>query len=171
LTLAPHVSLRSEWGSQKLDGDIILRGQRDLDVRDLDANMAATLLGQFAPVAVEGSFNLQVAHLQLRNGLPHTAKGRLIWKDGGWRSPQGLVPLGTFALDFEQAQGEALQGKVITLAGPLQADGSVQLRERHYEVDILLGSEQTFDQQLGSMLSLIATPENAGFRIGMKGDF
>lgn len=171
LLLAPHMSLHSEWGSQTLAGEIILRGQRDLDVLNLDANMAAALLSHFAPVAVEGMFNLQVAHLQLRNGLPHSAKGRLIWKEGGWRSPQGLVPLGTFALDFDQAPGETLLGKVITLAGPLQADGTVQLRERHYEVDILLGSEQPLAPQLRNMLSMIAVPEDAAFRIDMKGDF
>lgn len=171
LMLAPRVSLSSEWGSQTLAGELVLRGQRDLDVTDLDANVAATLLGHLAPVAVDGMFNLQVAHLQLRNGLPRSAKGRLIWQDAGWRSPQGPVPLGTFALDFEQAAGDALLGKVITLAGPLQADGTVQLRERHYEVDILIGSAQPLDAQLRNMLSMIAVPEDAAFRIGMKGDF
>lgn len=171
LTLSPHISLRSEWGNQTLAGEITLRGQRDLDVRKLDANMAATLLGHFAPVAVDGMFHLQVEHLQLRDGLPYSAQGRLVWMDAGWRSPQGLVPLGTYALDFEQAPGETLQGKVTTLSGPVQAEGTVQLRERHYEVDILLGGEQPLDLQLSRMLSLIAVPEEAAFRIGMKGDF
>lgn len=171
LLLSPHLSLRSEWGSQTLTGELVLRGQRDLDVLDLDANVAATLLGHFAPVAVDGMFNLQVGHLKLRNGLPYSAKGRLVWKEGGWRSPQGPVPLGTFALDFEQAPGDALQGNVITLSGPLQASGTVLLRERHYEVDILIGSEQPLDAQLRNMLALISVPEGAGFRVGMKGDF
>jgi hypothetical protein len=116
-------------------------------------------------------FNLQVAHLQLRNGLPHAAQGRLVWQDGGWRSPQGPVPLGTYALDFEQAAGAALQGKVLTLSGPVQADGTVELRERQYAVDILLGGEQPLDPQLRRMLSLMAVPEAQGFRIGVKGDF
>lgn len=171
LLLAPRLSLRSEWGNQTLSGEFVLRGERDLDVLDLDANASATLLGHFAPIAVDGMFNLQVAHLELRDGLPHSAKGRLVWKDSGWRSPQGPVPLGTFALDFEQAPGEALLGNIITLSGPLQASGTVQLRERHYEVDILLGSEQPLDMQLRRMLSLIAVPEDQAFRIGVKGDF
>jgi hypothetical protein len=79
LALAPHVSLRSEWGAQTLTGEIILRGQRDLDVLNLDASLAADLLGHFAPVALQGTFNLQVAQLELRNGLPHAAQGRLVW--------------------------------------------------------------------------------------------
>lgn len=171
LALAPHVSLRSEWGTQTLTGEIILRGQRDLDLLNLDASLAADVLGHFAPVALQGMFNLQVGHLQLRNGLPHAAQGRLVWQDGAWRSPQGPVPLGTYALDFDQAPGDALLGKVITLSGPVQADGTVELRERQYDVNILLGGEQPLDPQLRRMLALMAVPENQGFRIGVKGDF
>jgi len=171
LLLAPHLSLHSEWGSQAISADLILRGQRDLDVRNLDARAAATLLEHFAPVALAGEFELQAAHLELRDGLPYSAEGRLLWKGAGWRSPQGAVPLGMFALDFAQAPGEALLGNVVTLSGPLTASGTVKLSGRHYEVDILLGSEQPLDPQLRNMLSLIAVPENDRFRIGMQGDF
>ena len=96
---------------------------------------------------------------------------RLVWQDGGWRSPRGLVPLGSYAVDVQQPKGEALQGQVITLSGPLQANGSVQLQQRHYVVDILLGSEASMDAQLQQMLSLIAVAENAGYRISVQGDF
>jgi general secretion pathway protein N len=171
LLLAPHLTVHTEWGNQTLAGELVLRGQRDLDVFNLEGQLAADLLGRFAPVALDGMFILQLEKLQLRDGLPYSTAGRLVWQDGGWQSPQGLVPLGSYAMDVKQAPGEALQGQVITLAGPLQASGSVQLQSRHYAVDILLGSEGGLNAQLQQMLSLIAVAEDAGYRIGVQGDF
>jgi general secretion pathway protein N len=171
LLLAPHITFSSEWGNQTVKGELVLRGKRDLDVSNLDAQMAATLLSHFAPVALDGMFNLQMQSLQLRDGLPYSAAGRLVWQDGGWRSPRGQVPLGSYAMDVRQAAGEALQGQVITLAGPLQANGTLQLQARHYAVDILLRSEGSLDAQLQQMLSLIAVAEDAGYRISVNGDF
>jgi len=171
LLLAPQLTLRSEWGNQTLTGELVLRGQRDLDVFNLEGQLAADLLSRFAPVALDGMFTLQLEKLQLRDGLPYSTAGRLVWQDGGWRSPRGLVPLGSYAMDVQQAPGEALEGQVITLSGPLRANGTVQLQARHYEVDILLSSEGSMDEQLQQMLSLIAVAEDAGYRIGVKGDF
>jgi general secretion pathway protein N len=171
LLLAPRLTLSSEWGNQTLEGELVLRGQRDLDVFNLEGQLAADLLSHFAPVALDGIFNLQLQSLQLRDGLPYSVEGRLVWQDGGWRSPRGLVPLGSYAADVQQPEGEALQGQVITLSGPLQANGSVQLQQRHYVVDILLGSEGSMDAQLQQMLSLIAVAEGADYRISVKGDF
>jgi general secretion pathway protein N len=171
LLLAPHLSLHSAWGNQVLDGELVLRGRRDLDVRNLQGSFSAGLLSHFAPVAVDGMFNLQVGELQLRDGLPYSAQGRLVWQDGSWRSPRGPVPLGSYGMDFKQAPGDTLIGEVITLSGPLEANGSVQLQQRHYAVDIVLSPEQTLDEQLQQMLSLIAVPEGTGFRISLAADF
>ena len=171
LLLAPHVVLSTAWGDQILVGELVLRGQRDLDVFNLEAQLPADLLGRFAPVAVNGLFKLQMQSLQLREGLPHSAAGRLVWQDASWQSPQGLVPLGSYALDVQQAEGEALGGQVLTLSGPLQANGTVQLQERHYAADILLVSEGGMDPKLQQMLSLIAVAEDAGYRVSVKGDF
>lgn len=171
MLLAPRVSLHSEWGNQIFTGELVLRGQRDLDLLDLEAQVSAGLLAHFAPVALDGLFTLQLAQLQLRDGLPYSGEGRLVWQNAGWQSPRGLVALGTYALDFKQPPGAALDGQVLTLSGPLQANGSGQLRERHYQVDILLGSDDELDEQLRNMLSLIAVPEGDDFRIGVTGDF
>lgn len=170
LTLAPHLTFRSEWGSQTLAGELIVRGQRDLDLLNLEAQLAANLLARFAPVAVDGLFSLQADQLVLRDGVPHSGKGRLVWQNAAWKSPRGLVPLGTYALDFQQPEGEAVQGQVITLSGPLQASGSLQLLQQHYDMDIQLASEGALDAQVQQMLSLIAQPDGAGFRLTMTGD-
>ena len=171
LALAPRLSLRSAWGGQLIDGELVLRGQQEIDVINLEGQVAAELLRHFAPVSIDGMFSLQIAQLQLRNGLPYSGDGRLVWQNAAWQSPQGLVHLGSYALEFKQAPQEALLAEVVTLSGPLQANGEIELQERHYQLDILLGSEDTLDNQLRGMLSLIAAPEGDDFRIALGGDF
>lgn len=170
LTLAPHLHLESRWGDQTLAAEVIARGQRDIDLLNLEVQVAASLLGRFAPVAVDGMFNLQAELLQLRDAMPYSGNGRLVWQNAAWQSPRGLVPLGSYALDYQQPEGEAVQGEIITLAGPLQATGSLQLQQRHYSVNILMSSETAIDAQVQQMLSLIAQPEGSGFRLKLEGD-
>jgi general secretion pathway protein N len=81
-----------------------------------------------------------------------------------------LVPLGSYALDFQQPEGDAVQGDIITLTGPLEANGSLQLLQRHYELDVQLVSDTALDAQVQQMLSLIAQPDGAGFRLTLAGD-
>lgn len=169
-TLTPRLTLRSEWGSQTIAGDVALRGARDLDVADFEARVSADLLRQVLPVAVAGSFSVQVAEFALRDGLPDSGSGRVVWQDAAWRSPQGPVPLGSYAVDFEQFSGQPLLGEVITLAGPMQANGSAQLEARSYRVDVLVTSEIGIDRPLENALSLMAAPEGDGYRILLEGD-
>lgn len=170
LLLSPHLTVNSEWGEQRFKGELAVRGRNDLQISNAEAQLSATLLGRFAPVSVVGMFNLQLDRLQLRQGLPYNTLGRLVWQDAGWESPRGLVPLGSYALDFEQAPAEALRGEVITLSGPLRASGSLELTDRRYDVDILLDSDDALDGQLQAMLSLIAVPEDGRYRISLARD-
>ena len=170
LTLAPRLTLSSEWGSQSISGELALRGARDIDIVELDARVDADLLRQFAPVSLAGSFSLQLARVQIRDGLPYGGEGRVVWQDGSWQSPRGPVQLGTYALDFDQPPGEALVGEVVTLAGPLEAEGRLQLGGRKYSLDVLVSSPARLDKQLEQALSLMATPEAGGFRIALAGD-
>lgn len=171
ITLSPRVKIESNWGSQLLTGEVALRGARSLDVDELELQFNAAILTQFAPVALDGVFRLQLAEFKLRDGLPYSAEGKLVWQGAAWRSPQGLVPLGTYAMDFKQLPGEVLRGDVVTLTGPLQATGFAELEGRQYTVDVLMGSEEGLDPQLQQMLSLIAAPEGADYRVGVDGDF
>ena len=171
LLLAPRLTLSSVWGNQVISGDLVLRGAQDIDLYEFEAVVAANLLRQFAPVALTGSLSAQLDSLQLRNGLPHSGDGRLVWQNGGWQSPRALLPLGTYALDFHQAPCEMLQGKIVTVAGPVEANGTVELQSRDYRVDILVSSEVAMDAQLEQALSLIAPPESGGYRVVFDGEF
>ncbi len=171
LLFSPRLTIDSEWGGQVLSGDVTLRGTGSLQVRDFDARVSADLVRQFAPLAIDGRLSAQIAALSLVDGLPRRAEGRVVWEDGGFLSPRGRIPLGTYALEFLQPPGEALRGEVVTVAGPLEAEGEVALDGRSYRIDLLLGSEETLDRQLRDALALMATPEGGDYRLELDGDF
>ena len=170
LLLAPRLTLNSAWGDQLIAGEVVLRGQRDIDLHEFEAAVSADLLRQFVPVALTGTLSAQVQDLQLRDGLPHSGAGRLVWQNGGWQSPQGLMPLGTYALDFQQAPGDLLQAQVVTVSGPLDASGTAQLQGKNYAVDVQISSQLPMDARLEQALSLIAAPESGGYRVKLDGD-
>jgi len=168
---APRISLDSAWGSQSFTTELVLRGEQDIDMTALEATFPAGLLSQFAPVELAGLLQVQLEYLVLREGVPTQGKGRLVWLDGGWDSPTGPLPLGTYALDFAQAPDAPLQGEVLTLAGDVSAQGSVELAGKSYGIDITVQSAAGLDQRLQQALSLMARPVEQGYRIKLSGSF
>lgn len=171
LLFAPRLTLESKWGNQAFATTLVLQGGADVDLYELEATVPADLLRQFVPVNLAGVFSVQLNPLKIRGGLPVEAAGRLVWQDGGWNSPNGPVPLGSYALDIGQAPGAALAGEVLTLAGPVTARGPLQLQGRTYSVDILVGSEAGLDERLQQALSLVARPVDQGYRLKLDGEF
>jgi hypothetical protein len=129
------------------------------------------LLRQFVPVNLAGVFSLQVKHLHLSGGVPLAGEGRIVWQGGAWNAPNGPVPLGSYALQFAQQEDAALIGEVISLSGAVDAQGSVQLQGRNYDIDITVQSEGGLDQRLAQALSLMARPVDQGFHIKLDGEF
>jgi len=171
LLFAPRLNLNSQWGKQTLQGDVILRGRQDVDLKDLDIKVAANLVQQFAPVSLAGTLSAQLVELKLRDGRPFAGSGRLLWQNGAWQSPQGTLQLGSYALDFQQLPGEALTGDVLTLSGPVQAMGTLSLLDTTYEVNINVSSQDVMEPQLKQALSLIARPAAGGFQVELEGEF
>lgn len=171
LLLAPRLSLDSKWGGQTLATGLVLRGQQDIDLYDLEANIPAGLVRQFAPVALGGMLSVQLERLQLRGGLPQEASGRLVWRDGVWLAPSGPITLGSYAMDIGQDPGGPLTGEVLTLSGPVEASGAVQLQDRAYAIDISVAGQGAQDPRLQQALSLVASPQGQGYHIKLDGDF
>lgn len=169
LLLSPRLFIETKWGAQLISGELVLRGARDMDLRDFSASIAADLVRQYAPIVLDGTLSAQFSLLQLRGGLPHAAAGRLVWQGAAWQSPAGMKPLGSYALEVQQPAGEQLAAEVLTLSGPVQASGTVQLQERDYRIDVLVSSTMAMDPQLQQALSLIAQPESGGYRLRMNG--
>jgi hypothetical protein len=149
----------------------VLRGDRDVDLHDFEATVAADLLRQLAPVALGGNISAGFTRLVVRDGMPVGGEGRLVWQDGTWSSPTGQLTLGSYAVEFVDAGGGQLRGDVITLAGPVEAAGEVELDGQTYRVDVLVGGKRALDPRIGQALALIASPENGGFRLQLDGEF
>ncbi len=170
LLFRPTLDLRSAWGAQEAAGRLTLRGERDLDLKNFDAALSAELLRQVLPVELGGTLSVQVARLALRDGLPVSGQGRLVWQDAVWKAPRGRQPLGSYGLDFEQARGEPLRGTVVTIDGPVRAEGSVGLDSAGYRVDLTIRSEGGLGEELSQALALLAQPLPAGgFRLQLEG--
>lgn len=171
LTFSPELELRSDWGGQRLRAQAQWRGEGRICLRDVEGRFAADLLRQFAPLALGGYFDVQLSELEIEDNLPNGGEGRLVWERANWQSPRGPVALGTYALDFAQEVDAPLVGNVLTLAGPLEAEGRVELNGRRYVLDIALASEGGFDPQLREALTLMATPEGQGYRLQLDSEF
>jgi len=171
LTLSPRLTLHSQWGQQRIAGDVVLRGDQDLDLHEFEVTVDADLLRQFAPVTLSGTLNASFEELVIRDQLPVAGKGRLVWQNGAWDSPQGFLPLGSYALDINYMINGGLTGTVLTLSGPVEAEGGVELLGREYSVDILVGGDSGLERPIQQALSLIATPEGSRYRVALEGEF
>jgi len=171
LLFAPRLGLDSRWGAQTLSAEMVLQGQQDISFYDLDASFSADLVRQFVPLALAGTLSLQLQQLHLRDALPEQAAGRLVWQNGVWLAPDGPLPLGSYGLDFRQDPDGPLRGNVVTLSGPVEASGTVELVGRSYDLDITVGGPNTLDSRLQQALSLVARPEGQAYRIKLDGEF
>ena len=169
LLLAPSLEVDSSWGDQRLSGRVTLRDSDSFSLEAVEATASADLVRQFAPVALTGLVSAQVEHLVLREMFPVSGRGRLVWQDAAWQSPQGRLRLGAYALDFEQLPDAPMLAQVVSLAGPVRAEGELRLEGRSYSSDLLISGDEALDPQFEQALSLLARPEGEGFRLQLKG--
>jgi general secretion pathway protein N len=169
LTLSPSGRLDSEWGKQKLSTDLQITGSQSVEFEHLDGLFSVQLLRAFLPLSVGGDITVQLEHLKLESGLPRQVVGTVVWQDAVWESARGVVPLGNYALELEQAPGAALNGEVITVTGAVAASGEVTLAGDNYSVDISVKADPDLNEQLREALSLIAQTVPGGYRVKFDG--
>jgi len=171
LTLSPALTLNTQWGRQRIEGVVTLRGGGDFELQDFSAKIAASLLRHWSPLQVAGRLELLSPQLKIEDGTIVAGAGRLVWHNARFKVSGGQLPLGSYALDFKVSEEGLLSGEVITLAGPIEINGPVQLRGRRYEVDLQLQAGQTMPRELSRALQLVANPVAGGFRLKLGGDF
>lgn len=170
LLLSPRVNVDARWGSQLARGDVIVRGGEAFGFRAFEVLVDAALIRQLAPLALDGMLRAEFEHLEIDAGSPLSASGRAVWQGAAWLSPAGRKLLGDYALTLEQADGQALAGEVITLAGPVTAAGRVELDGRAFAIDLDIGSEGAMDPGLQQALSLMAQPVSSGYKLVLNGE-
>ena len=169
LLAAPTLRIHSRWSDQELAAVVAWRGEREVILSDVEARFDAALLRHLAPIALTGRMTAQAETLHLRDGLPLEATARLTWQQAAWDSPQGLLPLGSYAADIRDTAPGVLAGTIVTLAGPLRAEGELQLRQRDYSIAILLTHDESWDPLLQEALALLARPVAAGYDLRLDG--
>ncbi len=169
LTLAPRVSLSSEWGAQRGSTSLEWRPGRVV-VSDLDAMVDARLLRTLAPLAVEGRLGLQFQRLVLRDGLPAEADGRIVLQDARWNAPEVDHTLGSYVAEIEGDVREVLSARVDTISGPVPARGTATLADTRYELDIRIGDANSrLATEIERALELFATPTEDGYLLRLGG--
>lgn len=169
LTLTPRIEIASQWGRQTLAADITLHSQTEIELQQVDLLVEAALLRQYLPVGLVGDLSLQFDEILIEGNTLGSAKGRIVWRDGGWISPQGRRLLGSYAIDVASLDPGGVRGEVVSLAGDLQASGTIELQQSQYNVDVLLSGQGLDDPQLRQALQLVAIPQNDDFRVKLQG--
>ncbi|MEP4485683.1 MAG: type II secretion system protein N [Halioglobus sp.] len=172
MLLAPRVSLSSQWGEQRVRAKLTYLGADHLRVSDVEARIDAGLLQAFLPVSLDGTLASSLESAEIKQGVLRSMVGRVVWEDAVWLSPRGDVVLGSYAIDSKHVDS-GVRAEILTLTGPLLADGLVALTHADgvasYDLTLELGSEGSMNPQLQEALSLIAPPTDSGYRLTLQG--
>ena len=169
ITLSPSATFSSRRGTQRIDSRVSVYLDGSIAFSDFSASVDVGISRQFTPLYIGGILMVDVAHLRVVNQLPETIKvGRLVWQDAVWTAKSGDVPLGHYVLDFAGENGK-FNGEIVTLSGPLQVEGAVDVIERDYRVDIDFHGPATDDNNLRRFLKFLAEPVTDGFDMVLEG--
>ena len=163
----------------KIAADIALHGAGDalsgtvtagfggqLSITNLRGNVPLALFPRSAlPGGWTGQLNVDLSHLQLIRGWPVAALGALRVNNltGPTQQPRKL---GDFRVSFDDAAGvsaPALVGKLESLAGPLDATGTLKLnRDRSYVVDGQVAARPDAPPEVINALQYLGAPQTNG---------
>ncbi|MFO7305032.1 MAG: type II secretion system protein N [Gammaproteobacteria bacterium] len=135
---------------------------------DLTASLPLAALGAIAPAGWQGTTNLRFAELVLENGWPTVASGMveiLNLEHVAQRSPL----TGSYKLTFPETNVDsthgALRGVLTELEGPLEIDGTLELRpDRSYLLSGLVAAKPDAPRNLAAQLQLLGPPDPNGKR-------
>lgn len=157
--------VRSSGQGLLVDGRLALLPDGGVRLSDLrSSGPVAPLLaaaGLFLPV--EGAFGLELETLQLRDGVPVRAQGRLQLSGLAWKLGRDPLRLGDFeALIAPDAEGLAAQ--IRSLAGGLELSGDAHLKaDRGYDLHLQLKARADAPPALANMLRSLGQPDNQAF--------
>jgi general secretion pathway protein N len=168
ITLAPRLQVGSDWGAQRFQGQLRLRGTT-LQLRQVDASLDAALARQLLPVGLRGRLSLQLEALDWNGSRLTEAAGSLVWQQAAWESRGALKALGSYAARLDSDGDGLVTARIETLAGPVQASGSLVLNGLLYSITARITSDGAMDPELAQALSLVAVPEENGYLLRLDG--
>jgi len=173
LRLRPTVTVATLWPGQTASAVVTGWPRGPLQLSQLEVRAPAALLGHWLPLQLGGTLDLQQLSLVLGGGGIASAQGRVVWDNAAWQGSGGVYPLGTYVLELGPAgDGAMAAGRILTLAGPVQAEGSLALTAlRNYRVDLAIGPRSSLAEELEQALALLAQPEPEHWRVQLQGSW
>ena len=152
---SPRGRLELQGGEVRAAGNFSRSGAV-LRLSDIRANLPAALLApalDIPALGLVGRIDLQASAAELRDGLLHSAQGRVEWRDLGVTGAAS-VRLPGVGIDFAPAADGAIVAEVADLGGPLAIAGEVRLKDGHFLSETRLNLRQP-DPQIEEALKFI----------------
>ena len=149
--------------------DITLRGE-NITVRDAEATfpaaIAAAAVGSTAGWGIGGDVNVGTAAF---DWAPRAIRGdlRIRWRGARLNPPGNATPLDLGDVSaVVHAEGERLSGPVTNAGGDLAMHGEIAVRTTGgIELSVVLTPRRADNSELAQALSVVGTPEGAGWRV------
>lgn len=169
--LSPRVEIQSSWGPQHLSANVQLYPNGSLRLHQASVSFDAGLIKQWLPIQLGGALQLRVNDVDIVAGELLSGRGQLVWQRAFWTGNNSSQLLGDYVLEFVLQGARTASANITTLAGPVQVEGSLAVREKSYSVDARLSSAQGFGSELASALQLMAAPVPGGYHLKFSGEF
>ena len=121
------------------------------------------------PLFIAGQLKIDIDELGITAaGVPSMVKGRVVWENAAWQALGGNVSLGTYAIDIVTNE-KGVSGKIVTLKGALDLNGTFTLRGEQYSVTADLSGTAVRNEAFQQAIALMAVPTESGYRIDLSG--
>lgn len=144
------------WGDARLRAGL----GGDVSLHDVDLVIPLAQIPTASALQLGGNIRVDLAGLEIAEGLPRRAQGRVAWRNAALGS-QGMQ-LGGFELELETVE-DKISGRVNDDGGPVEAGGTVDLEnDGRYRLDLRLAARAGADQAIENGLRLLGTPDPVG---------
>lgn len=165
--------VQARVGDGFVEGDVTAAPSGRVEVRNLRAATSIPAIAGLVPVLTElqGQISAELARVVLRDGWPLEVVGdaRLAGLrvplpiSGGWSDD--LIPLGDYAVTFEDAGGEIVLARFQDTGGPLEASGTLSLdRAGRYRLEVSALARGNARPELTQALDFMGEPLPDGKR-------
>ena len=169
LFIGDAVTIRSVLGSQRLDVSAGGALNGDIYVSNASINADISWVKNLLPLFIAGQLKIDIDELGITAaGVPSMVKGRVVWENAAWQALGGNVSLGTYAIDIVTNE-KGVSGKIVTLKGALDLNGTFTLRGRQYSVTADLSGTAVRNEAFQQAIALMAVPTESGYRIDLSG--
>lgn len=167
------LSFSSVWGQQALRAQLAYRPDGSTLLQDVVFAVNTQLFKAFFPLYLGGALSGEFAQIAIDEGRVVNAEGVVRLLRGVWTARSGNIPLGDYQIDFSSATaaGAGTQGSLKTIAGSLQLSGDLSATLTDYQIVVEATGPVARDDAFRRAMSMIAIPNQDGFRVSLTGQY